>query len=195
MLGAGTGDDPRLDASSARGVVPGRKHTRVAPIAHALRRENVGHPGSETTIRHDRQPLCHRLVMQRLLLLHDFGITPEVGVVGAEELAHRTQDPGTALAQHGSGLGALEARVQRNQHGPGRLQADGGEDPLVEVRRPDRDAVAACHTAREQRPRSGQHPALELFEREPRVAVLHGAGPGEALGGRAGVREPCMCYT
>jgi hypothetical protein len=106
-----------------------------------------------------------------------------VGVVRAEELAHRTQDAGAALAQHGSRLGALKARVQRNQHGPGRLQADGREDPLVEVGRPDRDAVAAGDAGGAKGTRGVQPLLRQLREAQRDVAVLDRVPAREARSG------------
>ena len=67
----------------------------------------------------------------------------DVGVVHAEEIADGAEQAGLALLEHVGGLGGLEARVQRDEHGAGGLQAEGRDDPARAVRRPDPDAVAA----------------------------------------------------
>ena len=57
-------------------------------------------------------------------------------VVGAQEAPHRHQGRGAGVADDVRRLSALEPGVQRDEHGAGAQQAEGGQHPLGTVGRP-----------------------------------------------------------
>ena len=70
------------------------------------------------------------------------GAGEQRGVVGVEEAADREQHARVAAREDVRGLGAAEARVDRDEHTAGRRHAERGDDPLERVRRPHRHPVA-----------------------------------------------------
>jgi hypothetical protein len=105
-------------------------------------------------------------------------------VVHAEKIPRGAQDPGAALAQHVAGLRPLEARVERDENGSGGLQADGRDDPLGDVGRPDADPVSGLDARGAERARGSQPRVRQLGEGEPDVFVFDGALLGVARGRR-----------
>jgi hypothetical protein len=89
----------------------------------------------------------------------------------AEEVGDDDQRAGAALLQHVRGLRTLEARVDRHEHAPGPVHAQGGEHPAGAVGRPDRDPVAGPDAEGQHGPHARQHLLLELGEGQPEVAV------------------------
>ena len=87
-------------------------------------------------------------------------------VVGAEELAHRERDARAAALEDVAHLVGLEARVHRHDRAAGAEDAERGDQPLVAVRRPDRDPLAA------------------LDARRASSAALHAPRVGDQLGER-----------
>ncbi|MNQ55716.1 hypothetical protein D3C85_698160 [compost metagenome] len=71
-------------------------------------------------------------------------------VINTQELALEQQHPGLATQQNIRGLGAFHAGVDRHQHGPCAMHAQGGNDPVTAVRRPDRHPLARLDAQRHQ---------------------------------------------
>ena len=84
---------------------------------------------------------------------HRLGHAQELDVVGVEEVGDGEEELRAGPVEDVRGLGTLEPRVERHDHAPGRVDAERGVHPLGGVRRPDRDAVAGLHAARDQRTR------------------------------------------
>ena len=69
-------------------------------------------------------------------------------VVDAEELADGERDARAAALEDVAHLFALEPRVHRDDRAAGAEDAERGDQPLVPVRRPDRDALAGLDARR-----------------------------------------------
>ena len=97
----------------------------------------------------------------------------QIDVVGVEEAGDGEQEPGPALGQDVGGLGALEAGVEGDEHGAGRMQAHQGHQPLPDIRRPDGDAVARLHAGGHEGPRRPVAGGGQVGEAHAHVAVDH----------------------
>ena len=106
-------------------------------------------------------------------------------VGGAEEGAGDEEQLGAGTAQDIGGLDALEAGVDRDEGGAGRHRAEGGDDPLDGVGRPDRDAVAGRDAGGDTGRGGPLHPLPQLGVRQSGAAVGHGLAGSVALGRRA----------
>ena len=105
----------------------------------------------------------------------------QLDVVRPEKLAHRTQNPGTALAEHVAGFSSLQAGVERHEDSPRRLKTDGGHNPLMDVGRPNRHPIAGLDAGSTKGP-GGLHPRLRqlgkgqvhltVFDRAPLCKAL-----------------------
>ena len=69
-------------------------------------------------------------------------ISDQCRVIGAEEVMNGTQDRHMGAAQDVAGFAALQPRVERHDGSAGDLRAQGRDDPVAAVWRPDSDAVA-----------------------------------------------------
>ena len=92
------------------------------------------------------------------------------GVVHPQEITDRKQQAGAAGAQYVGGLGPFQAGIEGHQHRADALGAGGGDNPLVDIGRPDGNPVALVDAGRHERLR-GPHPGLV----ELRVIELHRA--------------------
>ncbi|MDT4844992.1 hypothetical protein FQZ97_789640 [compost metagenome] len=108
-------------------------------------------------------------------------------VVGAEELADDEQEAGAALAQDEAGFGPLHPRVQRHQHRAYALQGDGGDYPLMDVRRPDGHPLARPDFQRQQGAGGLAAQLVELVVADAGALVLD--GHGLAVAGRGGGQQ------
>ncbi len=95
------------------------------------------------------------------------GFREQGRVVGVEEPAHGEEGARAAAGEDERGLRTLEARVDRDEHAPGRRDTERGDDPLERVRRPHRDPVAALDPGRDERPGGAVDQGRELGEPHP----------------------------
>ena len=77
----------------------------------------------------------------------------QVDVVGVEEVGDGEQQLGVRAVEDVRRFVALEPRVHRHDHAAGAVDAERGDDPLGDVGRPDRDAVAGLDAGRDERAR------------------------------------------
>ena len=75
------------------------------------------------------------------------GGAQQLDVVGVEEVGDGEEQLRLGPVEDVRGLGALEARVERDDHPARRVDAERGVHPLGGVRRPDRDPVAGLDAA------------------------------------------------
>ena len=119
-------------------------------------------------------------------LAADDGLVEQGRVIGAEEPLHGQEDPGSRRPQDVRRLGSLVAGVQRHEHRAGADRAQGRDDPLRAVRRPDGDAVAGVDAVGHHRPGGRRHLLGQSVEGPARrraarsVAIDHGLGVAEA---------------
>ena len=73
--------------------------------------------------------------------------------------------------QHVTRFPTLEARVHRHEPRADAVDRETGNDPLADVRRPDRDAVTMLYAAGDERAGGDVHAFAELGERPPVVTV------------------------
>ena len=81
------------------------------------------------------------------------------------------------------GLAALEAGVERHEHGADPVDAGAGDDPLGAVRRPHGDPVARLDAGGDQGPPGLVGRGQQLRERQAEVALDQGLHVGEEPGG------------
>ena len=72
-----------------------------------------------------------------------------------QKVANAKQQLGAAALQNVGRFAALHAGVERHQHRASGVRTAGGHNPLVQIRCPQRDAVAGLHAQRNQRARHG----------------------------------------
>ena len=123
-------------------------------------------------------------------------------VVVAEEAVDGDQDAGPALGEDVGRLSALVPGVDRHDHAARRLQPEQGDDPLVDVGRPDGHAVARADPGGEERPPSlgrPRRPARRTrggHRRRPRPRRPRSAPPPTAPGpGRCPTRDRRGCRS
>ena len=102
---------------------------------------------------------------QRSLELGQDLARDQLRVVHPEKLAHGAEETRAALLQDVAGFGPLEPRVERDHNRARRLGAKCGDDPFVDVRRPDCDAIARGDAARDEGARCAKRERFELSER------------------------------
>ena len=73
------------------------------------------------------------------------------GIVLAQKVTNAEQHLGAAALQNVGRFAALHAGVERHQHRAGGMRAAGGQNPLVQVGRPDGHTVPGLHVQRNQR--------------------------------------------
>ncbi|MDT4849749.1 hypothetical protein FQZ97_838770 [compost metagenome] len=98
----------------------------------------------------------------------------QVRVVTAEELANAEQHARPTASEDIRRLAALQARAQRHQHRPGHQAAEGGQQPVMAVRRPDGDALARFESNGQQRPPCMAAEALQFRIAELELAIIDG---------------------
>jgi len=110
-------------------------------------------------------------------------VAQELEVAVSEELLHGAEDARAALLEDVADLAALHPRVERHEHAARALEADRRDDPLVDVRRPDRHAVAAPDPGGHEGACGAQVRRGQLAVRQRDGAVLDRVAAGEALAG------------
>ena len=93
-------------------------------------------------------------------------------VVGVEEVGDREEDAGSRGAQDVGGFVALEPGVERHDHRARPVHRAGGHDPLVDVRRPDRDPVTRLDAGGDQRGGGLVDPCEEVAEAPAHLAIV-----------------------
>ena len=106
-------------------------------------------------------------------------------VVGAEEVGHRHERPGPAPGEDDRRLGALEARVHRDQDRARGEQAQRGHDPLGAVAAPDRHPVAGLDARLDQGGGEASAPPGPARRRRASAAPSRTATRSAMLVGRA----------
>ncbi|MCY1530477.1 hypothetical protein D9M68_656660 [compost metagenome] len=155
-------------------------------LAHRqLRRRDLGAQGHEgvpaqATLRLPTQTDPPAQFRQRLA-------GQQCRVVAAEELPDDEQQAGTALAQDETGFAPLHPRVQRHQHGTHALQGNGGDYPLMDVRRPDGHPLPGTDVQRQQGAGGLAAQPVELVVTDSGAVVLD--GHGLAVTGRGGGQQ------
>ena len=148
---------------------------RVAGQRRFTRRDlgRVGLVGPGQEVGPRRGAVTGRAVEQHDLLdqVARARVVEERDVVGVEEVADGEQEARARRAQHVCRLLAEEAGAHRHEHPAGGVEAERGEDPLMDVRRPHRRAVARLEPTGDERARNLVDLRLELGEREADVAV------------------------
>jgi hypothetical protein len=102
------------------------------------------------------------------------------GIVDTEEAAHGEQRRGSRGAQDVGRLAALEARVHRDEDGPGAQGAQRGQHPLGTIGGPDGDPVGAIDAGRDETAGVEVHRFGQLGVGEADVPVDHGLVAGMA---------------
>ena len=147
--------------------------------------EVVGTDGVGPLVRRRVRPTARQIVGQPTMpagasprndddLLERRGSGPareERDVVVAEEAVDAEEDPSPAPAEDVRGLVTLEPGVERHEHGAGRQQAEGGDDPLLDVGCPDGDPIPRLDARRHGRTGRHLHGLAQLGKGQPHVAV------------------------
>ena len=108
-------------------------------------------------------------------------------VVVAEEAVDGHEDAGPALGEDVRRLGALVPGVDRHHDAAGRLQPEQGDDPLLDVGRPDRHAVTAARSRPRRTPARPRSAAAASSANESRTSpsTTASASPNRAAAARA----------
>ena len=128
-----------------------------------LGRDDVDHPGRETAVRYDRDPLLLRGGVQRLLLLDDFGVATQIGAVQAhrdggfrngivEVVGQRVHDGVVAAHQFSQPRPALRIEARHDEPFVFLLLEEGRRAPRMEVVR----SRTASHGTRPTQPSRSQ---------------------------------------
>ena len=145
VTGRARGEDQVGDVAGLHACGPGRGHRGVDGIT-------CGEEVAQADDRH-RPSTVLRLAPIALVVAqqHDAAERAHIlsgqhgGVVGPQEAPHGDERRHTGVAHDIGRLAALEARVERHQHGTGPQEAERAEHPLGAVGRPDGHPVARAH--------------------------------------------------
>ena len=127
---------------------PGRGHRGLDAVARRAGIRPARPPASPAARRCPR----HALVAQQDDAAEPSGVLPRQHgrVVGAQEAAHGDERRHAGVADDVGRLAALEARVQRHEHGTGPQEAERGQHPLGAVGRPDGHPVPRPDAGRDE---------------------------------------------
>ncbi|MFN8026833.1 MAG: hypothetical protein U0W40_10915 [Acidimicrobiia bacterium] len=101
-------------------------------------------------------------------------VTQQLHVVGVEEARHREDAPRLGAVQDVRGFLGFEPRVHGDEHPAHRVDGEGDDGPLRDVRRPDAHAVARLDAAGDQRASGGVHLSRKIRKGPTRVVVDEG---------------------